>query len=150
VRKGLVVIAEVRLQRTGFVAQADAALTSEADVGAQALTSKLRDTPMGLAVLRAARGTRWAAAAGPRAALHIFDVSAAGEEGHAGGARRFSAGIGGQGTTDLYLTRYVRLWLAVTVEALLPARQFTLAGESAVHTGTLLVGSAAGFALTYP
>jgi hypothetical protein len=151
-RQGLVVSAEARVGRLAGAPVsllADAGLVNEPTHLIRGYEVTLADVPLGLAALVRGRWGRVGAACGPRAGLHILDVSA--EENAAGGrrgaSRRYAAGLGGRVEADLRLFAHMKVFLGATFEALIPKQDFTVAGAPALGTGGLMVVGTAGVAV---
>ena len=150
VRQGLMLIAEARLGGTAFALQLDGVIARQSAVDLGPVTGHLRDTPIGLALVRRWSESRLALAAGPRLGLHIVDVGAAGGTDLRGTTRQISGGLGAGSLVDLTWTRYVHLWLGASAEVLLPARRFTLGGQAVAHTSPALLAVTVGLGLVIP
>jgi hypothetical protein len=102
------------------------------------------DVPFGVSLLLARTGTVATLAAGARASLHVFDVTADDADGRAGAVRRYALGVGGAGRLGVQLAAYMKVFVGVTIEALIPKQQLTIAGQPALDTGSMLTSGTVG------
>jgi hypothetical protein len=152
-RGGLVLSAELRLGRRAdapLSAFVDGAILEHPTRALRGFDVRLADVPVGAGVLLRSRWGRWGAALGPRASLHVLDIEAESHEGRAGGARRYAAGLGGRLELDLRLFAYMKASVGASLEGLIPAQEFTIAGQPALSTGHFLAGVWAGLGLLIP
>jgi len=104
----------------------------------------MSDVPIGAGLLVTRAWSAVGVAAGPRASLHVFDISAR-DDNRSGSSRRYAVGVGGVARADVSLTTYMKVYLAASIEALVPKQQFTIMQQSAVDTGAMATGISAGF-----
>ncbi len=104
----------------------------------------MSDVPIGAGLLVTRAWSAVGVAAGPRASLHVFDISAS-DDNRSGSSRRYAVGLGGVARADLSLTTYMKVYLAASIEALVPKQQFTIMQQSAVDTGAMATAISAGF-----
>jgi hypothetical protein len=148
-RAGLVLSAELRLGRRPdgplslFV---DGAILERPTRALRGFDVRLGDVPIGAGALLRSRWGRWGAAVGPRASLHVLDIDAVSPD-RTGAARRYAAGLGGRLELDLRLFAYMQASVGASLEGLIPAQEFTLAGQQTLGTGHILGGVWVGLAL---
>jgi hypothetical protein len=150
-RQGLLLSAEVRLGPGPLFVVADASLTFRTDNAGPGYTVSLDDLPAGLGLWRRWTSGRWGLAAGPRAGLHVFHVSGVElNDGRRGAVRRVSAGLGAMARVDFSLRDTLRIYGSASLEALIPARNFTLSDTQVLATGPGLAGCFVGLLLAVP
>jgi hypothetical protein len=146
-RNGALLSAELRLGRGArgslsiFV---DGALETRPSGQVRGFDVTVSDVPIGVGLLVTRASPTVSVAAGPRASLHAFDVRAS-DDGRAGTSRRYAAGLGGAVRLDLRLATYMKICLGASIEGLVPKQEFTIAGQPAVDTGSMLTGVWGGF-----
>jgi hypothetical protein len=149
-RQGLTLTAEARLGRRPLYAYVDGTLTDRVTLAGDDFSVELGDLPFGAGLLWRWRMDRVSLAAGPRAALHVLDAHSTLSDGSGGRARQLSGAAGGLAMIEISWQRRLRLYGSVSGEALLPAREFTVQGASAIHSGVVQVGISLGAALLLP
>jgi len=149
-RQGLTLTAEARLGRRPLYAYVDGTFTDRVTLAGDDFSVVLRDLPFGAGLLWRWRMDRVSLAAGPRAALHVLDARSNLSDGSGGRARQLSGAAGGLAMIEISWQRRLRLYGSVSGEALLPAREFTVQGASAIHSGVVQVGISLGAALLLP
>lgn len=148
-RHGLRLVAEVRAGGP-LSFYADGAITTHPTRTVNGSDVTFADVPFGLGAAMRRQWDRLGVAGGPRASLHIMDVNANPPVGPSGDVRRFSAGLGALFAVDLRLSGRLRASLGLSLEALLPAQQFTARQQTVLRTGAALFGASAGVALLLP
>ena len=146
-RHGVLLGAEARLGRDASSPLSlvfDAAITTKPTSIVRGYDVTVSDVPIGLSLLLTRSGAAATLAAGPRASLHVFDVTADDADGRAGAVRRYALGIGGAGRLGVQLAAYMKVFVGVTIEALIPKQQLTIAGQPALDTGSMLTTGAVG------
>jgi hypothetical protein len=152
-RMGLAVTAAVRLGRfrTSHVWLAlDGALTNRPHTHVNGFEVTLRDLPLAAGIRAGWSSPRVGFVVGSRTSLHILDVDAGGSDGRTGASRRYTVGLGGVASGELRLTERLRATLGISVEALVPTQEFTVAGQRALATGSVLFGATAGIEVLIP
>ena len=151
VRHGLMLSAEVRLGPRPLFVVGDASLTFRTENAGPGYSVSLDDLPAGLGLWRRWAPGRWGIAAGPRAGLHVFHVSGVElTDGRVGSVRRVSAGLGAMARVDFSLRDTLRIYGSASLEALIPARNFTLSETRVLATGPGLAGCFVGLLLAVP
>jgi hypothetical protein len=146
-RHALLVGAELRLGRgtklplSLFV---DGAWSTRPAATVRGFAVTMSDVPIGAGLLLTRAWSTVSVAAGPRASLHVFDISASDDDGRSGSSRRYAFGLGGVARADLSLATYMKVYLGASIEALVPKQQFTIAGQSALDTGAMVSTIAGG------
>lgn len=125
-RQGLSVRAAVAFRRAPVAPFVDLALTTRPALDGADGHVELSDVPIGLGVAARWRHGRLLVAGGPRASLHVLEVSGAAPDGRRGSARLVTAGLGALGEVAWFLGDHVALAATVTAEALVPHRQIAL------------------------
>ncbi|MES1157738.1 MAG: hypothetical protein ABUL67_01440 [Haliangium ochraceum] len=150
-RHGLTLTARIRLRDHPYALSADGTIAPAVDTSARGFNTAFRDVPLGVSVQREWVTRRVGVAVGPRLGLHVFDATTQSSgDGRAGSSRLVSASIGAAGRLAVPVTGWFRIVLGLTLEALLPARNFTVSGQSAIDTGPVLIEAGAGISLAIP
>jgi hypothetical protein len=152
-RTGLVVTGAVRvghLRSSSLWLSLDGAFMTRPHARVSGFDVSLRDVPLAAGVQAAWSSARTSFSIGPRASLHLLEVGASGADGRTGASRRFTTGLGGLARGEARLTHRLAATLGVSVEAVVPAQEFTAAGQRALSTGGVLVGATAGLVVLLP
>jgi hypothetical protein len=150
-RHGLMLSAQLRVGRQPLFVVTDVSLTFRADSATSSYTVALDDLPIGLGLLKRWTWGRWRLAAGPRASLHVFHVSGVElTDGRVGSVRRLSAGLGAAARLEFSLRDTLAIYGGASLEALVPARNFTLSEAPVLATGPGLAGVFLGLLLAVP
>jgi len=152
-RMGLAVTAAVRLGRvrTSRVWLAlDGSLTNRPHTQVNGFEVTLRDLPLAAGVRAGWSSPRAGFVVGSRTSLHVLDVDAGGSDGRTGASRRYTVGLGGVASGELRMTDHLWATLGVSVEGLVPTQEFTVAGQPALATGSVLFGATAGIEVLIP
>lgn len=150
IRHGLFLSLEVRLGHRPWSVAVDTNFTFRAENTSAGRHVTLEDLPFGLAGLYRFPLSGWRVAVGPRASLHVFQVSASSLDGQAGAARRFEAGLGGLARVERVLNEGLRIYLGATLETLVPSRYFTFSGDRVLAIGPVMLGLVGGIVLAAP
>jgi hypothetical protein len=132
------------LGRLPLAVELDGAVGSRPTGGPPGYAVTLYDVPLGVALLGRLQLGRWLLTAGPRAALHIFGVSADSPDGRSGSAHRLSAGLGAVGQVRFAILEYLALALTLTAEGLVPGHSFTVDGAPGASPGAFAFGASLG------
>jgi hypothetical protein len=152
-RAGVVVTAAVnlgRLRAARLGLYADVALTNRPTAEVNGFEVTLRDLPLATGLQATWYSTRTSIAVGSRTSLHVLDVDASGADGRTGASRRYTVGLGGIARGEVRVTNHLRPVLDVSAEGLVPSRSFTVAGQRALATGSILFGVTAGVVVLIP
>jgi hypothetical protein len=149
-RHGIRLALEARPGATRWSGYLDVALTSRPEETVGGDTVSLRDVPFGLGAVSRWQGRVAGVAIGPRASLHVLDVTGDPPGPASGTTRRFSAGIGGLAAVDVPLVPHLRAFWTVSAELVVPAREFTVQGRPAAETGSFLLATTVGAAAWVP
>jgi len=150
IRHGLFLSLEVRLGNRPWSVAFDTNFTFRAENTLAGRQVTLEDLPFGLGVLHRLTFSGWRVAVGPRASLHVLQVSASSPDGQAGAARRFEAGLGGLARVEGYLNEGLRFYVGASLETLVPSRYFTFSGDRVLAIGPVMMGLVAGIILAAP
>jgi hypothetical protein len=146
-RRALLFGAELRLGRGAKLPLSlfvDGAWSSRPEAAVRGFTVTMSDVPIGAGLLVTRAWSAASLAAGPRASLHVFDVTATDDDGRSGASRRYAIGLGAVVRADLSLTTYMKVYLGASIEGLVPKQQFTIAGEAALDTGAMVTTISSG------
>jgi hypothetical protein len=152
-RAGLVVTGAVRLGRfrsPRLWLYLDGAFTNRPHAQVNGFDVTLRDVPLAVGVQAEWSSKRTGFAIGSRTSFHVIEVDATGSDGRTGAAWRYSAGLGGLAHGEVRLSARVRATLGVSVEGLVPTQEFTVAGQRALGTGSILIGATTGVVVLIP
>jgi hypothetical protein len=108
------------------------------------------DVPVTAGALVRLRLSHGSVAVGSRSTLHIFDISAHAPDGRTASTRRYGLGLGGLARADATIASHLGVFVQASVEGLIPNQEFTIGGQSAANTGSVLYGAVAGLSLTAP
>lgn len=105
------------------------------------------DIPLGLSAAWVWSFQRVSLAAGPRAAVHVYDVTEEAMDGGTGEAHRVGVGVGGLVRTAFRLSRRTLVALAVHAEGGLLRQAFSANGDTQITLGTSMLGTEVEFAV---
>jgi hypothetical protein len=150
-RNGLVLDASARLgSRSRVWAYVEGALTTRPSAEVRGFEVTFRDIPVTAGARFRIAMTHGNVVLGSRTSLHLLDVTAAAPDGRAASSRRYGLGLGAEALAEAGLGYHLKAFLGVSLEALVPSQQFTIAGQPAVATGDVLYGATAGLSLALP
>ena len=146
-RHALLVGAELRLGRGTKLPLSvviDGAWSTRPMATVRGFAVTMSDLPIGAGLLLTRAWSTVDLAAGPRASLHVFDISASDDDGRSGSSRRYAVGLGGVARAAVTLAPYMKVYLGASIEALVPKQQFTIAGQSALDAGAMVTTISSG------